>query len=84
MVSHECSYYAITTILGKSFGHYPVEVHFWYQVFHTHLDSGDITLLGNDADICGAHPVLLGCISGCVLSFIIHDIGASQLLKVVF
>ena len=63
MVSHECSYYAITTILG---------------------DRGDITLLGNDADICGAHPVLLGSFPGSVVAVIIHKVSASQLFKMIF
>ena len=84
VVSQECSYHAITTILGQSFGHYPVEVHFWYQVLHAHLDRGDITLLGYDADIGSAHPIFLSGFLGCVVAVIIHDVGASQLLKVVF
>ena len=70
--------------MGQSFGHYPVEVHLWDQVLHANLDSDDITLLGNNADIGSAHPIFLSSLLGCVVAVIIHDVGASQLRKMVF
>ena len=40
--------------------------------------------LGNDADIGGAHTILLSSISGCVVAVIVYKVGTSQLLKVAF
>ena len=70
--------------MGQSFSHYPVEVHFWYQILHAHLDRDDAILLGDDADIGSAHPIFLSSLLGCVVAVIIRDVGASQLLKMVF
>ena len=70
--------------MGQSFGHYPVEVHLWDQVLHANLDSDDAILLGDDADIGSAHPIFLSSFPRSVVIVIIHKVGTSQLLKVVF
>ncbi len=52
MVSHECSYDAVTAIEGKPFLHDPVEIGLGNQVLHIDLDHGDAVLLSNDSYHC--------------------------------